>query len=266
MDPRQGVATIHPTAFVHPRATLGNGVVIGAFAHIGPMVSIGINSEVGPHVTMAGPVTLGRDNFLGQGVCLGVSTDAASPPGGSGPVVIGDRNSIREFVCICAGPTSSHATTIGSDNFIMSCCHVGPGCRIGHRLVLANGATVGAMVEIGDGVTISGLVRIEDSVRIGRLAMVGGVSHLDRNVPPFTVVTGHPAESRCLNYTGLKRSGLTALDNGDAFRELKRVWRGVHRRGAAAGQTAQAGNPSMLAAEFLAFHATGCGVAGADPR
>jgi UDP-N-acetylglucosamine acyltransferase len=230
------------------------------------MVSIGMNSEVGSHVTMAGPVTLGCDNFVGQGACLGVSMDAKSSPRDSGPVVIGDRNSIREFVCICAGPSSSQATTMGDDNFIMACCHLGAGCHIGHHLVLANGAAVGAMVEIGDGVTISGLVRIEDAVRIGRLAMVGGVSHLDRNVPPFTVVTGHPAEPRCLNYTGLKRSGLTALDSGDALRELKRVWRHAHRWGTVAGHAAHAGDLSGLAAEFLSFEATGCGAANSDPR
>jgi UDP-N-acetylglucosamine acyltransferase len=248
---------IDPTARVHPQARIGRHVVIGAYADIGPEVVVGDGSQICTGVTMAGAVRIGKGNFVGPGVCLGIAprgASSSSPPGA--PVLIGNGNSIREFTCISAGQPEGNPTVVGNDNLLMACCHLGAGCRLGNRLVLANGSCVGDRVDIADGVIISGLVRIEDGVHIGRLAMVGGVSHLDRDVPPFTVVTGHPAVPRCLNHTGLRRQGLIALEEGRPFRDLKYVWRRVCRgQPQDARERALAERPgrSVLAAEFLDF-------------
>lgn len=79
---------IHPTAFVSNRAKLEFGVVIFAFAYIGPMVQIGdfsiantgciiehgtkvgIQSLISPGVTIAGNVEIGDNVFLGVNSCV----------------------------------------------------------------------------------------------------------------------------------------------------------------------------------------------------
>lgn len=249
-------AVIHPTASVDPTAVLGPGVTIGPYANVGPGALIGSRSHIGPHACVSGRAILGEDNYIAMGACLGVESGARGLFPVAGPLVIGDKNTIREFVTVSAGSTANIATVLGSGNFVMAGCHLGSGCKIGDHLVLANGSSVGDGAEIGDGVTISGLVRIESAVRVGRLAMVGGVSHLDHDVPPFTIVTGHPAEPRCLNHIGLRRCGLTIAERGDPFRQLKKLWLEFRRHGACRMQEF-AGRPrhalSPLAEEFLAF-------------
>ena len=45
-------------------------------------------------------------------------------------------------------------------------------------------------------------------VRIGRLSMVGGMSRIERDVPPYTLVEGNPSRVRTLNRVGIDRAGL----------------------------------------------------------
>jgi len=259
---------IHPTASVHPLARIGRDVTIGAHAAIGKETTIGDETWIGPHATIGDGVAIGARNTIATGACVGVSDRDKSPTSGAPLVLIGDRNFIREFVCVAAGPESDHPTCIGNDNFLMACCHLGPGCRVGNNIVLANGTTIGARVVLGDSVNISGLVRVEDGVRIGRLAMVGGVSHVEHNVSPFTMVTGNPATPRCLNYTGLKRNGLTAKHLGKDLRALKKIWWSCHRSAATRLEPFDlaVSATSALAAEFLAFNRDNGAPIASDPE
>ena len=86
-------------------------------------------------------------------------------------------------------------------------------------------------VVIGDRAVIGGVLGIHQFVHIGTLAMVGGMSRIERDVPPFTLVEGHPARVRALNRIGLQRSGLIDLDGGQEFEQLKRAWTLIYRRG-----------------------------------
>jgi UDP-N-acetylglucosamine acyltransferase len=270
MDAKRETAVVHPTASVHEDAVLGAGVSVGPYAYIARDAVIGRGTEIGPHVFIGCGVTVGTDNLIATGACLGTHSEEQTRDATGGRLIIGHRNKIREFVRMATGPAADRATVLGNDNFIMACCSIGAGCRIGDRLVLANGCTLAEDVLVGNHVTVSGLVRIEQGLRLGRLAMVGGVSHIDRDVPPFTVVTGHPATPRCLNYIGLKRCGLTVLDRGTPFRQLKRTWFAVCRGGA--GRSGERhhpprhGRPSALADEFLAFFGQGRGAAEPENR
>lgn len=259
---------IHPTASIHPSATLGHDVSVGAYATVGEDATIGDGTVIGSHATIGKSVALGVCNIVASGACVGVSERAEASSRRTPSAVIGDRNLIREFACITAGPDFENPTRVGNDNFLMACCHLGAGCQVGSNTVLANGARIGARAVIGDGVNISGLVRIEDAVRIGRLAMVGGVSHVDRNVPPFTMVTGNPATPRCLNYTGLKRNGLMAKHLGEDLRELKRIWWNCHRSASTHSKPTDLGvsATSALAAEFLAFNRDNSAPVAPDPE
>ena len=60
-------------------------------------------------------------------------------------------------------------------------------------------------------------------VHIGYLAMVGGMTRVDRDVPPFCLAEGHPGRLRGLNRVGIKRSGLMEDKNFD-LKLLMKIW------------------------------------------
>jgi UDP-N-acetylglucosamine acyltransferase len=70
---------------------------------------------------------------------------------------------------------------------------------------------------------------IHQFVHIGTLAMVGGMSRVDRDCPPFMTVEGHPGRVRGLNKVGLRRSGLAGQDGGAQLKQLQEVWQLIYR-------------------------------------
>jgi hypothetical protein len=59
---------------------------------------------------------------------------------------------------------------------------------------------------------------------LGKLAV-----RVDRDVPPFTMVEGHPGRVRGLNRIGLRRSGMADRDDGAQLRQLQEVWALLYR-------------------------------------
>src|SRR5207247_2346758 len=61
--------------------------------------------------------------------------------------------------------------------------------------------------------------------RIGRLAMVGGQAHLNKDVPPFVTIDGATTSVVGLNLVGLRRAGFTR----DEVNDLKGAYRLIYR-------------------------------------
>ena len=61
------------------------------------------------------------------------------------------------------------------------------------------------------------------------MAMVGGMTRVDRDVPPFCLVEGHPGRVRGLNRVGLRRSGLSEQNDGSELRQLQEIWSLLYR-------------------------------------
>jgi UDP-N-acetylglucosamine acyltransferase len=55
------------------------------------------------------------------------------------------------------------------------------------------------------------------------------MSRVDRDVPPFSMVEGHPGRVRGLNRIGLRRSGLPERHGGEELRQLQEVWNLIYR-------------------------------------
>ena len=53
------------------------------------------------------------------------------------------------------------------------------------------------------------------------MAMVGGMTRVDRDVPPYCLVEGHPGRVRGMNRVGLA-DGLVDRNGGQEFRQLRR--------------------------------------------
>jgi UDP-N-acetylglucosamine acyltransferase len=222
---------IHPTAVIHAEANLHPTVKVGAYAVIGEGVKVGEGTTIGPHVVLDGWTEIGARNQIYPGVVIGLEPQDLKYDGSATLVKIGDDNCIREYVTINRATGSGEATSLGNRNLLMAYVHVGHNCAIGDRVIIANGVALAGHVHIESQARISGVLGVHQFVHIGRLAMVGGMSRIDRDVPPYTLVEGNPSRVRSLNQVGLKRAGLSELQDGEVLRSLKQAFRLVYRSG-----------------------------------
>lgn len=214
-------ALIHPTAVINQNARIHPTVQIEPYAVIGNQVSIGANTVVGSHAIIDGLTTIGRDNHIFPGAAIGLEPQDLKYKGANSKVIIGDRNRIREYVTINRATDEGEATVIGNDNLLMAYSHVGHNCVIKNEVVIANSVAIAGHVHIESMATISGVLGIHQFVHIGRLAMIGGMSRINRDVPPYMTIEGNPARVRSLNLIGLKRRGVSRAD----IRQLKEAFR-----------------------------------------
>lgn len=220
---------IHPTAVVHAGAQLHPTVKVGAYAVIGEQVTIGPGTEIGAHVVIDGDTTIGAQNRIFPGAAIGMESQDLKYDGSMSQVVIGDNNLIREYVTINRATNAGAATLLGRNNLLMAYSHVAHNCVVEDNVIIANSVALAGHVHVESGARISGLVGVHQFVHIGRLAMIGGLSRIDRDVPPFTLINGNPAYVRGLNQVGLQRAGLTT--DPQTYRELKQAYRLVYRSG-----------------------------------
>ena len=221
---------VHPLAQVSKDAQLMDGVVIGPGTVVGPDVYIGENTWVGPNVVLEGKITIGENNKIFPGACLGLEPQDLKYKGDQTEVVIGNGNTIRECVTINRATYEGEKTIIGNGNLLMAYCHLGHNCNLGDGIVMSNAVQVAGHVVIEDRAVIGGCLGIHQFVQIGYLAMVGGMTRVDRDVPPFCLAEGHPGRLRGLNRVGIKRSGLDGSNEND-FRQLTEVWNLLFKSG-----------------------------------
>ncbi len=217
---------IDPRAVVAPQARLAPDVTVGPFSVIGPDVAIGPRSIVGPHAVIHGPTSLGADNRVFQFASLGDEPQDKKYQGEPTRLEIGDRNVFRESCTVNRGTTHGRGVTrIGDDNLFMAFSHVAHDCQIGDGTVFANCASLAGHVEIGDWAVLGGLTAVHQFARIGAHAFLGGGSIVSRDVPPYVMVAGNPAEPHGVNSIGLKRRGFSE----EQIRHIHHAYRVLYR-------------------------------------
>ena len=120
-------------------------------------------------------------------------------------------------------------TRIGNGNLLMAYCHLGHNCELGNGIVMSNAIQVAGHVIIEDRAVIGGCLGIHQFVHVGGMAMVGGMTRVDRDVPPYCLVEGHPGRVRGLNRVGLRRSGLGSRHEGRELKQLQEIWTLLYR-------------------------------------
>jgi UDP-N-acetylglucosamine acyltransferase len=218
---------IHPTAVIHPKAELHETVQVGPYAVIGEHVRIGANTVVGAHVVIEGWTEIGEDNQIFPGAVLGAEPQDLKYNGAPSQLVIGRGNRIREFVTINRATNEGEATIIGDYNLLMAYVHVAHNCVIENQVVITNAVSLAGHIHIESQARIGGMVGIHQFTRVGRLAMVGAMSRVDRDVPPYLLVEGHPARIRGLNLVGLRR----AKGMEGSLPALRQAYRLLYRSG-----------------------------------
>ncbi|MCF2971485.1 acyl-ACP--UDP-N-acetylglucosamine O-acyltransferase [Synechococcus sp. Nb3U1] len=197
---------IHPTAVIHPKAELHETVQVGPHTVIGEHVRIAAHTVVGANVVIDGWTEIGEGNQIFPGAVLGTEPQDLKYSGAPSQVVIGRGNRIREFVTINRATNEGEATLIGDNNLLMAYAHVAHNCVIENQVVITNAVALAGHIHIESQARIGGMVGIHQFTRVGRLAMVGAMSRIDRDVPPYMLAEGHPARIRGLNLVGLRRA------------------------------------------------------------
>ena len=214
---------VHPNAFVDSNAELHNGVTIASGAIVGPNVIIESGTQIGPNAVIEGKTKIGKYNKIFPNVFIGLEPQDLKYKGAPTELIIGDNNTLRECVTINKATEEGDKTIIGNNNLLMAYTHIGHNCELGNGIVLSNSVQVAGHVKIEDKAIIGGCLGIHQFVHIGYLAMVGGMTRVDRDVPPFCLAEGHPGRLRGLNRVGIKRSGLIENENFD-LKLLQNTW------------------------------------------
>jgi len=218
--------SIHPTAIVASDAVIGDKVTIGAYSVIGAHVEIGSGTIVGPHVVINGPTKIGSDNHIFQFASIGDAPQDKKYNGEPTRLEIGDRNVIRECCTINRGTVTGHGITrIGSDNLFMAYSHVAHDCIVGNKCILANNAGLAGHVEVDDWVIISAYAGVHQFCKVGAHAFLGNNAAATRDVPPFVMAVGSPAEPHSVNSEGLKRRGFSP----EQIRNIRNAYRVLYR-------------------------------------
>ncbi len=222
-----GPVQVHPTALVDPRAVLGSGTTVGAFAVIGAEVTLGAGCVVYSHAVIEGPSVLGEGNRVFPFACLGMEPQDLKHRGERTTLAIGDRNTFREGVTVHRGTAGGGGrTSIGSDNLFMASTHVAHDCQVGDRIVFANAATLAGHVRIEDDATVGAFTGVHQFCRIGRHAYIGGYSVITQDAPPYIITVGNrDTATHGINVIGLKRKQVSA----EGIQALRGAYRLIFR-------------------------------------
>lgn len=218
--------SIHPSAAIDPQAEIDRDVEIGPFCAVGPDVSIGRGTKLESNVTLMGRVAIGERNHIYPGVVIGGAPQDITYQGENTEVIVGDHNVIRECVTINRGTAKEEGvTSLGDHCYLMACCHIAHDCRLGDRIIMANGSMLGGHVHVHNDATLSGLVAVHHFATIGSFSFISGMSRVIQDVPPFMLVEGQPTRPRCVNIVALKRSDFPA----DTIRALTEAYKLLYR-------------------------------------
>jgi UDP-N-acetylglucosamine acyltransferase len=249
--PIDASARIAPTARIHPEAEIGPHCVVGEYCVIESDVRIGAHCMLEPYVYIKRWTTLGEANEISAGTVLGSDPLDKNFKGARSYLVIGNRNKVREHFTISRATKPEASTILGDDNYIMTSGHIAHDCVIGHRTVICSSALLAGYVHIGDQAFISGGVVVHQHSRVGRLAMVGGNTRVNQDLPPFFLYSDFNVSAKGINAVGLKRAGFSL----EQLREVKECYKVLYRSGlkqeAALEQLAQMGPLAEELANFV---------------
>lgn len=196
---------IHPTAIIDPTAQIGEDVEIHPYCVIDRETIIGDRCVIGPHVVIRKWTTVGEECVISTGAVLGEPPQDRKYQGEKTFLKLGKGNQIREYVTLHRASGEGKSTIVGDYNMIMAYSHAGHNVQIGNHCQVANCVQIAGHTVIQDYVNIGGLTGFHQFVTVGKMAMVGAMSRNSRDVPPFSIVEGYPAEVRGLNVIGLER-------------------------------------------------------------
>ncbi len=214
---------LHPTAIIEEGAEIGD-VTIGPYCRVGAGAKLRDGVILESHAIVEGDTEIGARTRIHAFAVLGGPPQHTGCKGEGTRLIVGADNVIREHVTMHRGTVAGGGLTrVGANGFFMVGSHVAHDCKVGDRVILANGAAVGGHVSIGDHAFLGGLCAIHQYCRIGEHAFVGGCATVTTDIIPYASAVGNHARLVGLNVIGLKRRGFpreTLQDLRCAYRML----------------------------------------------
>ena len=215
---------IHSSSVISKNAKIGKNVKIGPFCNIGELVELEDNIELVSNVHIEGNTKVGKGTKIFPFACVGTSPQDLKYDNEPNSLIIGDNNTIREHVTINPGTKGGGGkTVIGNNCLFMISSHVAHDCRVGNNVIIANNVPLGGHVVIEDSVVIGGNSAVQQFTRIGRLAMIGGMTGVLKDVIPFGLSVGNRNYLQGLNLIGLRRKNYEnkkIMDLDKAYKEI----------------------------------------------
>ena len=219
---------IHSTAIVEDGAKLGADVEIGPYAHIGANVTLGDGTSIGQGAIIDGHSTIGKECQIFPYALIGMKTqDLKYREGSVSYVEIGDRTVIREFATIHLGTADGEKTIIGDDCLFMAYCHAAHGVILGNHVICSNSVQLAGDVHLQDYAIVGGCSASHQFCTVGKHAMVGGMTKIRQDVPPFMLCDMVEGSMKVIgvNVVGLTRRGFSK----DTILALKDAHRFIYR-------------------------------------
>ena len=203
--------TIHPTAIISAKASIGERSEIGPYCRIGDCVTIGDDCRLDSHVVIEGPTTIGSHNRFFPFCVIGVQPQDLKYDGEETFLTIGSHNEFREYVNVHRGTAGGGAhTRIGDRNFLMVGAHIAHDCILGSHIIMANAATLAGHVTIEDHATIGAYSGVHQYCRVGTHGYVGGYTVITKDVLPYSkTVSDRNTQAFGVNAIGLERKGFS---------------------------------------------------------
>ena len=215
---------IHETSVIDTKANVPKNVKIGPFCYVGPQVQLGENVELVSNVHLEGNTKIGNETKIFPFASIGTQPQDLKYNNEKNSTIIGDNNIIREYVTINPGTSGGGSkTVIGNNCLFMISSHVAHDCKIGNDVIIANNVPLGGHVTIEDSVVIGGNSAVQQFTRIGRLAMIGGMTGVLKDVIPFGLSIGNRNYLQGLNLIGLRRKkyeNKTIMGLDKAYKEI----------------------------------------------
>ena len=223
---KKQMASIHPTAIVDPSAVIADSVDIGPYCLIGSQVVLGERNVLHKHVVIQSLSAIGDDNEFFPFSVIGADPQDKKFMGERATCEIGDHNKIREHVTIHRGTANGGGVTrLGDNNLIMVAAHIAHDCIIGSDICIANQVMLAGHVRVEDAANIGGGAGLHHFATVGTCAFVGGLARITKDVPPFMIVEGNPAEVRAINSIAMVRRGYSSAHIEAVKDAYKRLYR-----------------------------------------
>ena len=104
--------------------------------------------------------------------------------------------------------------------------HVAHDCIVGNNVIIANNVPLGGHVNIGDNVIIGGNSAVQQFTRIGKMAMIGGMTGVLKDVIPYGLSLGNRNYLDGLNLIGLRRA---KIEHKDIF-QLNKAYKEIFNK------------------------------------
>ena len=215
---------IHKTAIIDPNSKISSNVHIGPFTVIGPNVEIREGTIIQSHVNITGHTSIGKNNRIFPFASIGNIPQDLKYNGEETKLTIGEGNTIRENTTINTGTVGGGGLTkIGNNCLLMIGVHIAHDCLIGNNVVIANSGAIAGHAVIDDDVIIGGNCGVQQFTRIGKMAMIGGMTGVSRDVIPYGLSLGNRNYLNGINVIGLRRKKISnkeIISLTDAYEEI----------------------------------------------